>query len=756
MAIEPIIVRFAAGGIPEVQAAFATVAKQAQRFEDQATRASERGKRERVGIATAEEKDREKAYAKLAKEVQREEEKRTAQVEKESAKRTAAEAKAAKKIRDDETKAAKAAAREVERLEEYKMRVRIRSSEMAGRAAAREVAEEMKAREKLAATAGRGVQRLGGQLGGAARIAAGAVGIGAGFMIANAARREMSDERTAALLVNQVTTGATPPSGANVKNILSQAGAISKETGLDRGDLVQASLTYAQNARRGDFAGAMGNMGFIAKLSKVTGTSMTDLAEAAGTLQSQNADLGPAQMQQLLLNAYAQSKQGSMSLTDAAKQIGILGSTRSSFAGNVTENQRALIGFGQIARAGGDVGEAGTFVKDIALEMSKANAKFKKHSGRDLVKVDEHGRFESPESMVLDVFRNTKGNIQTINDLMGVRGGAMFRELEGSYIQGAGKKNDVEAGIRAVQANMREVTGATMTSGDLESQFKQSMSQPAERLAVSMNKVEEELKERFSPALEELAKKLSDPKVADSIDSVISAMGKIASYLVENPWSGLGHLIAAKIAMDLAQAGIGAAVKKVLLALMGGGGGGGAGVPGFGAGKGFLGGMGVLGNVAAGVGIAAASTGVTIAGMEAIDAYNAAARGAAGRETLRGAQASADAGALHRAARTKTVTASDIAAMQERVEAQRKLVQEKQVAVQSGPGVVANVLGVGGEVAADQRAQYNLQKQALDEMVKSIKEATDALRAMKTGTPDKIPPVTSGAPGGPIPTRHVM
>lgn len=735
--IEPIILRFATAGMPEVNSAFARIGAQAKKFEESMVATSEKGSRARAGVADKEARERIKVAQRADKEVEKAQRAATQEQEREAKRRADIVRRTSEMAGRDAVKAAREEAREIERIEEQKMRVRIRSSEMAGQAAARAAAESMRANEKAALQVTKYGKTWAGRIGSAASVLGATAGLGGAFAAAGAIRGEMSDERKAALLVNQVTTGARPPAGADVKSILGQAGAVSKDTGTDRGDVVEAALTYAQNARRGDFKGAMGNMGFFAKMSKVTGVDMSELAGAAGTLQSQNADLGPEQMQQMLLNAYSQSKQGSMSLADAVKTMGVTGSTRSSFSGDVTENQRQLLGFAQIAKSGGDAGEAGTFVKDIALEAEKANKKFRKEKGSDLFKTDQYGRIASPESLVADVFKNTKGNIQEINSLFGARGGAMFRELENSYVGGAGKSNDVNAGVAAVVANMREVTGSTMSASDLDSQFQQTMSQPAEKFGSAMNQIEESLKEHLAPALETFAAKLSDPKVMSTIDTLITGVGKLADYFLQNPLAGIGQIVALAVTKDIASAAIGQGIKSLLTSILNGASGG-------------AGGLGALGKVGAGLAIAAGATAITIAGMDAIDAHNAMARNAAGRETMTGVQGSIDAQALARKAKSGTVTASDLAKASAAAEAQAKVVAEKEAAMKSGPGLIATVTGVSSEVAADQKAQYALQKAALDDMIKSIKDASDALGKMKGAVPGAVPPVSAGAPATPI------
>jgi hypothetical protein len=572
--IDPVLIQFAAGGVAEVGRAFDTIERRMARFESDAVRATESGSTARTRIARNEATARERELAKIAKATEREEQKATREVERLEAYKQRVRQKSSEmagRIAEQEVEAEKKAAdkiaREVDRLEQYKMRVRQRSAEMAGRAAEQaasaEIAAHKRALSTYAGAAGRGLsQGLG-----AVKMVAGAAMIGGGFVLADAAREQFSSQRTAGLLVNAGTNGGVAP--GTVGDALSAASKASSITGMSKADLLKSALTYSQNARGGDFKGALANMSFFGKLSKVTGTDINDIAEAAGTLQSQNASLrdNPKAMQQMLLNAVAQSHQGSMSLVDAAKQIGTLGSTRSSFSQDESKSQMSLIGLGQIARVGGDVGEAGTFVKDLALEAGAANKKWremhggKKFHGPDLIQTNAHGQMTSPEQMIADIFRGTGGNISTINELMGKRGGAVFRELEKSYLTGE-KKGGVEGGIKSVLGNIKEVSGATMTPEELDKQHAQVMSTSAERVDAAMVHLKETLGDKLEPVLVKFAATIE--KAAPDIAKLLDGFVKVADIFLDHPWAGLGAIVGGFIVKELAAAGIGMAIKNAI------------------------------------------------------------------------------------------------------------------------------------------------------------------------------------------------
>lgn len=767
MAVEPIVVRFAAEGVQQVTGAFATVTAQIRRFEEQATREGQRGARTRVKGAQDEARDKEKAYAKLQRDLVRFEQQQTREAAREQKRRDSVVRKSSEMAGREAAKAATAEIREaekttraIEREEERKMRIRIRSSEMAGRAAAREAAEEIRAAEGASRARGRlggkvgGIVSgsVGGLLGGAATLLGATMGIGGGMMLASAGRAQLSAGRTAALLVNAGTTGGVVPGTMN--DALNAASAESIRTGLGKESLLGAALKYSQSAKGGDFAGALANMGMFADLAKVSGADINDVAESAGILQSQNKELqgpsGAKKMRQMMLTVLAGTHEGSMSFADVAKQIGTMGATRSSFAQDETKSQLSLIGMGQIARVGGDVGEAGTFVKDLALEASVANKKWREKHGRDLITMNAHGQMQSPEQMVADVLRGTKGNVATINDLFGKRGAGLFRELSADYMAGE-KTGGVEGGVKGALAAIGKVSGAAMTEQQFSAQVKTIDETPGEKFRLALNKITDTIEDKLEPRMEDFASNTL-PKLIPKFEAIIDEAAKLADWFVDNPFKGVGAVVLAAITKDLASAGIGAAVKGIISAMLQTAGGGGVA-------GGAMGAVGKAGWVAA-----AGAAGGAFA-ISQVDA-DIAARGKATAASVMGStQALAAARNIEGAARRGAVTPADLAAAQgaipglaaEAARQQGRVGKNEMGIAQTG---MAFLTGHGSELrdlqTQRQKEDYAQAKQALDAMTAAAKAAEKALSSMTANSPKALPPIHSGAPTVPSTSRPVQ
>lgn len=755
MAIDPIIIRFATAGIQDVSAAFAQVSKQSQRFEEEMTKASEKGTRSRVNVAQKESRDRERAAAQTAKEQEKLEQRQTRELERETNRREGIVRRSAEMAGRDAVRAAREEAREIERIEEYKMRVRIRSSEMAGRAAERAAREEARARSRnfdsMKGTASRGLSSIGSTIGGVAKMAAGGLALMGGFQFADAMHKQQSDERQAALLVNAVTPGgqAAPRS---IQQLLGTAGAVSAQSGMSRGDVLAGMLRYSQTARGGDIEGVEKNAGFFAKMAQVTGTDITDIGQAAGLLQSQNQNLKAPQMQQMLLDVYAQDKAGSMSMVDVAKQIGVLAAPATNFSGDQAEQQRKLLALGQLAAPQGTIEEAGTFIKDLVSEAASHRKSTKETKGLEAmgVKFDKYGRMESPEQMITSVMKDTGGDITKIEKIFGKRGTPLFRSLLKPFTEAGGG----DKGIEAIKQTMAGVTSATMSTKDLDAQAA-ALETPGKRMEKAVNLVTLQMENALAPAIEKFAKKLEEPEVQRGISTLISAVGKLTEFFAENPFKGLGYVVAAKVTADIAQASIGAGVKVIIEQMLK------AAMAGAGA---IPTGVGTAGKIGA---VGAVGAGAVLGTMALIDSDVSSQAGAQGQQALSGAHTLTQIQQVRAKIRSGTVTAADLTAVQSAAagaeQRQRKLSAGPETSIlemmASGMGVITGQgKGVQEMMAVKQRENARALKEANDELANLVKvagEVSAALNGVKGAAPAVIPPVKSNAPGAPIPQRPV-
>ena len=742
----PVTIAFRVVGMAEVSRSFGGLEASMNRLERAGGSAAVRGASERVSTTKREVDAREKEFSKLEKVVEREEQKALA-----------AKIKAGDEAVKALEKAEQRGVKEVERAEAQKQRIR----DVSARAHARYLEQQTKTEERellrqehaaqsvrrrMASAGGSAVVNgTGRALGGIASMAGGALAIGGGFALADAVRGELKAERSASQLINLVTTGATPPPGANVGAITGEAGRVAIATGLDKQQVLDAQIAYAKNARGGDFAGVMANTALFAKLAKVGGVDMSVIAEGAGKLQSQNPELTKGNgMRDMLLGAMGMAKSGSVSFEQAIGQVGTLASTRGLLSGgDEAANQRKLIGLGQIAASGGESGDMGTYVKNVVYEIGAHRSKTSKETGlggKGLeslgVQYDKQGRIDI-EQAIPAIMKATGGDLTKIHAIVGNRGMPAFTEVSRTFNEAGGG----EAGAAAVRKQMQDQSGSTMSAGDLDKRLADTLNTPAERFNIAMTKVTEMLQAKALPFLE----KFSDPKNLDKLveefGAIVDAGGKLAEFFVRNPIQGIGLLISASVAKDLAGAAIGAGVKSVLEKGL----------------EGAAGGLvGQLGRAGGAIGLFAAAA---IAGKLAIDAAFAAQNAQAGREV--GDDIAGHGMALANK-RKGTLTPQDIAATTaqiQKLEAEKSRTDSERRNLSAGGTLAGLAVGNFEPLMAHATGTADDKKAGLDAKSKSLEDSIRELTATlkngggkptggSTGGADRITDMGNRSPAG--------
>ena len=493
--MDPVVIEFLAKGVPDVARAFATIERQASRASESVGRsaARETQAREREAqkavraaekAANAELRAKERASKAADRPIQQE-----ARLKEREAKR-AADAQ----IREDER---------AHRAVLKTMRDRERARE---RENARQYQENKRTAEKGAAILSRGaaagVSRVGNVAGGIVRTA---LDVGGGLSLQDSLRKEVTFQRNAALLSNSAYVPNDPKrTRPDVGTIMAKARAASAVTGIDANDLVEGVRSYT--AKSADFSGGMENMEFFGRLSKATGTSVQDIAKAAGLLRAQNADLSGAQMKDMLLSVVAQGKLGSVEMEDLATGAARITRSSAGYQGKQTENQQKLLGLAQIAArtSGGSVSESATNLSNISADALK-------HQGAIGKITNERGQLISPDALVETVFDKTQGDLSKMQNEMkfGARSMKFFQALAPVYNKAfdetdGDKKTKHAAAMKAIRAEMDPLTKATYSQEDLTKDFETVMSSGAEKFDIALMKLRQSLGEKLAPEFEKL------------------------------------------------------------------------------------------------------------------------------------------------------------------------------------------------------------------------------------------------------------
>lgn len=728
---EAVRIDFMIGGVADVMSAFDSIEKRMVRAEKGATTFALRESRTRVDTAGKEAKDRaritekerkerEATYTALFKQIDKAEKLATQATDKAEKDRVKSVERAAKeKIaiwkRADamQSAAIKAGVRETEAAEREKNAIAakwVRKTERDRRASYQN-------NVRFARSIGGAVNGgIGNVVSGAGRLAAGAFAVGGGFSIADSVHRSMALEKSAVGFSNSAyVPGVTTRAQVDPKRISAEARRVGIATGMKAEDLVEGTRGYV--AKSSDFKGGMANMEFFAKLAKATDTKFEDVTGMAGLLRAQNSNLDDKGMKSMLMNVVSQGKQGSVEVSDLAKAAGSITKTSAMYGMNQSAAQRELLGLSQIAArtSGGSVQEAATEISNLGGDALKHHKEINKKLGAGRAITDSHGDLIAPSLLAKNVMEATGGNMGKIQEMgFGQRSMKFFEALAPSFKDG---------GSAGMMKSITDITGSKYDQKDMDQDFATVMSTSSEKFSVAVEKIEQVIQGRLTPWINKMADALE--RNGPELEKFVNKLADVAEWLGQNPWKGLGLVVAGSITSELAKVALGEAVKATILRMIAGGG---SPLPTGGGGGGAL----PKALAVVGAGAAGAELGKVI--VDNITDTTQAGQRAASDQKL----------SDNALSRQKHMTPEQIARAKDRQKELAKEIGERKGSMgQAGSfgeaalGAIANIVDSKGAQEA-QNAAYSGQVQqlkamqaAMGDLVKSIRESEAALKTGK-------------------------
>lgn len=578
---------FEATGANEVSRVFESIESRMSRFEKSSSQTAASGVKERIRAAQNERKEREALYASMFKEIDAKEKAATKSADAAAKARAKAEANAARdRLRSEEELARQQqrirdnSARQAGRIAEQQAAAEIRASERAARErtriaerAARDIADRNKRiAGGIVGTVGGATSRV---LGGASMLAGAALAIGGGASFADSIRDELQAGRAAAVLSNSAfIKGAEGASGIRVspEALLAKAKGIQAATGIDKNQVLAGMQSYVAKTGSAEILGANDSMVLeAAKLSKATGAEFGNVMGAVGILRSQNVNLGTEAGSQMLRDLVAQGKRGSVEMSDLATIAGKVTASSAMYQGSQTDAQRKLLGLSQIAiKTAGSPEEAATAISRLGSDTLAHGAALRA-AGLNLSDA-KTGLLASPEQILSQVLGAAGGNLGKVQQMgFGERSIKLFEALAPSYQNAfaAAKGTEKErtaAAMAAVSAEVSGFTAAKFSKEDVENDLAVVMQSKAEKIDMAMMRLKEILADKGVPLFERFINGLD--RNLPQIERFLDRLAGLAEWFANNPFAGLGTLVLATIAKDVAGAAIGAGVKRAIVAAL--------------------------------------------------------------------------------------------------------------------------------------------------------------------------------------------
>jgi hypothetical protein len=421
---------------------------------------------------------------------------------------------AEKAAKDRETAAEKASKREAA-LFERAAREKARANERAMAQMARDSERAAKQNAAFNATISKGVSAAARGAGGLAKAGLGAaMGIagdlarGAGVETSFGAMvsKNFELESKAQDLANAGFMAGDARNGMRVdrNDLVKQAFSVGKTTGMDANDAIEGLGQFV--GKTGDLATGRDILEQMAKLSRATGTNLSDMTSAAGDVATALGDIpnkGQA-INQIMSSFAAQGKLGAVEIKDLSAQMAKLASQAPQFEGNMADNLAMLGALAQEARQRGGAAsatQAATSVSSFVsmLKTPKRAEEFEKATGKKVF--NQQGMIRNPQELILEALR-AKGmdptGFKTI--FANAQGGRAVEGFASIYRQAGGG----QAGEKAVIAEFERLKKATIDMAEAEESFRLAM-QPAKTQAEVFNQTMREtamkVQQEVTPAL---------------------------------------------------------------------------------------------------------------------------------------------------------------------------------------------------------------------------------------------------------------
>jgi hypothetical protein len=417
-----------------------------------------------------------------------------------------------------------------------------------------------------ATTITRGIGNAVGFLGRGAAIAGGLLG---GFAVGNAVQSRIGSRAAAAGLANQAygNPGETRSREQIAGDVERLVAALDSKTGIGEEQAVGGLRSFS--AISGELGAAEKLLPFMVNLSDLADARIEDVGGAAGQVYKAVAKPGVsqedalAQTKEILASLTQQTKIGSIELSDYAAHMIEITQAASKFTGKKSD----LISFmSALAELNGyDAAEATTAIARIPDDLINHADEAKKILGGNGIFTDATNRHvRSPMELLPEFLEATQGDLTKTGKVFDVRSRKAFDPLQQTFVAAEEKKKG--SGKAAVAEQLRPFLEANLPESEINKSAAFRQSQEDRQIARVMGDFNRAVGNELIPVITNLI-----PKAAELIPQfakIAEGGAKLAGWFVENPFKGLGALVAVNVAADLASAGISSIVSSAMTRIM--------------------------------------------------------------------------------------------------------------------------------------------------------------------------------------------
>jgi len=399
-------------------------------------------------------------------------------------------------------------------------------------------------------------------------IGAGVLGLGGGAAIYGAVDSEVKNRAAISNLANQGYVAGGPSRSALAAGIRGNVAGVANASGRSDADLVEMAQAFTDVS--GDLKGAMKLLPQMAELADASGASGSDIGRSMALalegvkirggkgLSDTDAELRALAAIRVMAG---QGKIGSIELADQANAgAGRTVAAAMMFGGDFEKNMATLGGLAQMAvKSGGAASSAEAFmsISKISTDVTARQASLRK-MGVEVFTDKSRTALRDPAEIMYDIVNKTKGDLTKLGPIFNERSIRALNPLQQVYTEAGGG----EAGEEAMRSALGKFQQAALGESEVKDSAAFRRTEPDRQLERTKNEfnrlVGSELIPVLSKAIPELAKAI--PSLVNGIKSAAD----FAQWFIDNPVKGVGAIIAAQVALDVAKAGIGKVIVGML------------------------------------------------------------------------------------------------------------------------------------------------------------------------------------------------
>jgi len=402
-------------------------------------------------------------------------------------------------------------------------------------------------------------------LGGIGRAGMGLVGIGGSIAAGAAIGSEMGERARASQLANQAgrpeLKGQLLQEGRGVRGFSGMEGLNAMGKFVDiTGDLDAARRALPE----------------LGKLALATGTEFDELAAAAGNAfiplsdQIQDPKKRLDALMSTMRSIAGMGGVGAVEIKDLATEMAGLAAATNKFKGDPADLMKSVTAMAQAARQRGgaaSAAEAVTSVSRFTMDAVNNADKFKR-AGVNVFADKGKTKLADPQEIMVQMLRKTGGDLTKVNKLFGVYGERAVAGFSPLYTQAGGG----QAGEDAVRAEFKRLKAAELTPAQMEQRAGSRMGDADVKFKEAMKNFNAAVGKELLPVVTQLLARFTE--LTPEIGKAAKSFADLLLWLASNPWKGLGVVVAASLAKEIAVAKIPTLIERLIK-----GSGGSSGVP---------------------------------------------------------------------------------------------------------------------------------------------------------------------------------